>query len=223
MSLKASSFFPLTSISQKYIVALSGAFLHFFVLVHMLGNLLIFVGAEVYNAYSHKLISNPVTPFFEIALLLTFLVHLGLASRLNYKNKKARAHPYKVLDYGEKGTSLIRRTLWHQGVVIFVFVVLHIVAFKYGTYYEFQLGDEKVRDLYRLVMEVFQNPFIVLWYIVAISILGFHLGHGFSAWIQSLGFYREESMTWIRRVGNIYSFLVVVGFNAIPLFCYFFL
>lgn len=220
---KTPSVFPLTSVSQKYIVALSGFLLHVFVLLHLIGNLLVFLGPEIYNAYSHKLISNPITPLFEILLLITFLLHLGLASWLNYKNKKARPYKYAVSAYGDKGTSLINRTLWHQGVVIFVFVVLHIVNFKYGTYYEFQLGEEKIRDLYLLVVEAFQNPLTVLWYICAISILGFHLGHGLSALIQSLGFYREGSMPWIKKMGSLYSLVLVLSFNSIPLFCYFFL
>ena len=204
-------------------VAFSGVILHLFVFVHMLGNLLILVGPEAYNFYSYKLTSNPAILVFEIALLLSFLIHMFLALRLTWKNRKTRSQAYAVSSYGEKGTSFVHRTLQYQGVIIFIFVVLHLITFKFGESYDFMLHGEKIRDFYRLVVEVFQNPINVIWYLGAIFILGFHISHGANAVFQSFGFYHDKWTFWIKKACKLYATLIVIGFNILPLYIYFFL
>lgn len=188
----------------------------------MLGNLLILVGPRAYNGYSYKLTSTPMIFVFEVILLFSFLAHIAIASRLAIKNKKARLSSYKVKAFGDKGTSLIHRTLWYQGILIFVFVVLHLVTFKFGPHYDFMLDGKVVRDFYKLVVEVFRNPYVVLWYLIAQLVIGFHIGHGAYAIFQTLGLYHEK---WLRRIKGFcrgYAVLITVGFSILPLYVYFF-
>ena len=88
--------------SQVFGGGVSGLALSIFVLTHMLGNLLIFVGPEAYNLYSHKLVTNPFIYLAETGLLVLFIMHLGLATRLSILNKCARSTCYAVTPGGDK-------------------------------------------------------------------------------------------------------------------------
>jgi succinate dehydrogenase / fumarate reductase, cytochrome b subunit len=137
------------------------------------------------------------------------------------RNRRARPVSYAVSSSGEKKTSLIMRTMWHQGLLIFVFVVYHLVTFKYGPHYEVQYGDQTVRDLYRLVVEVFQQPAYVGWYVVCLIVLGFHLSHGVKSSVQSLGYNHPRHEPIVTKISLAFTFLVCGGFLAQPLYMFF--
>ena len=65
-----------------------------------------------------------------------------------------------------------------------------MITFKFGTYYEVSYGGEKIRDLFRLVVEVFQQPVAVVWYLVALVVLFFSLVARLGFGIKIPGHYR---------------------------------
>ena len=203
-------------------LGLAGIGLSLFILGHMLGNLLIFVSPQAYNEYGHSLVSSSFIYIIEASLLTIFLVHLVLALVLTRKNSKARPEKYKVSASGEKGTSFATKTMVHQGVIILVFVVYHLITFKFGTHYVVDYGMGPIRDLFRLMVEVFKNPFYVLWYVFALFVLGMHLGHGFSSSLQTLGFHHPRYTPVIKNLGRIYALIVCLGFISIPTYIFFF-
>ncbi len=211
-----------TTIGRKYLVGISGLALCGFVLVHMLGNLLLFVGPEAYNHYGHTLTSNPLLIVAELGLVLFFVLHAGVALVLQAYNWAARPKHYMKVAKGVKRTTLIQRTLWAQGIVIFIFTILHLVTFKYGKYYEAVYNGTTMRDLYRLVMEVFQSPYYTLWYVFAVSLLLFHLTHGLASSLQTLGFNHPRYGNLIKRTSWAYGILVGVGFICQPLYVFLF-
>lgn len=208
-------------IGKKYVVGISGIALSLFVLTHMLGNLLIFVGPEAYNRYSYALISNPLLIVAELGLLAFFLAHVVLAILLTVRNRGARTNRYAVASSGAKRTTLVQKTLWAQGMVILIFVVLHLVTFKWGTHYEVTYNNLVMRDLYRLVLEVFQSPGYVAWYTISVALLLFHLSHGLQSSIQTLGFHHPKYTRTIQWVSRAYAVLVGVGFISQPLYVFF--
>jgi len=189
----------------------------------MLGNLLIFCGPETYNMYGHKMVTNPLLYPAEAILVLAFFMHLGLALRLALSNKQARPDSYAVNAEGEKGTGLIKKTLWHQGIVLAVFVVLHLITFKYGAHYDYvsKTTGETIRDLHRLIVEIFQNPSYVAGYVVCLIILGLHLSHGFSSAFRTLGFNHPKYDDKVRKLGVLYALIVAIGFISQPIYVYF--
>jgi len=209
------------TVGRKQMIGLTGLGLCGFVLMHMLGNLLILIGPQVYNQYSHALVSNPLIYLAEAGLLGMFFVHLFFALLMTRLNLKARDSRYAVRANGEKGTSLIARTLWVQGVLIFVFLCLHLLSFKFGTYYEVKYGDVVMRDIHRLVVELFHEPIYVFGYVVALIILGFHLSHGVSSSLQSLGFHHPRYTPKVKKLGWAFAGLVTIGFVVQPLYVYF--
>ncbi|HEY7709335.1 MAG TPA: succinate dehydrogenase, partial [Candidatus Entotheonella sp.] len=50
----------LVSITKKALMAITGLAWFLYVILHLLGNLLLWAGAETYNEYAHKLVSNPL-------------------------------------------------------------------------------------------------------------------------------------------------------------------
>lgn len=208
-----------STIGRKQMVGVAGLGLSFFVLTHMAGNLLIFVGPEVYNKYAHALTSNPLIYAAEAGLLGIFILHLILASVLAFKNRKAKETTYAVGATKNKA-SFASRTMWFQGVVILTFLVWHLITFKYGTYYSASYGGVEMRDLFKLMEESFAQPLYVGAYVAVLLILGTHLGHGLASSFQTLGLNGEKYDCKIKCIGKVYTCLVTIGFSLPPIYIY---
>lgn len=216
--------YVVSSVGQKQLMALSGLGWAGFVLLHMLGNLLIFQGGEAYNTYSHALISNPAILLFELVLVTLLLTHVFYGVKITLQNFSARKQDYQLSKTGLKEASWSSRTMAYQGVFILVFIVLHLIHFKFGPEYMIAYGEtEAIRDLFRLVVEKFQSPFYVGFYILSVGILGFHLSHGLYSSLQSLGFYHNKYVAHIQKLSIIYGIIIGLGFSTTPVYIYFFL
>ncbi len=211
-----------SSIGRKQIMSITGILWLGFVLSHMLGNLLIFAGAEKYNVYSHAIITNPLLPIAEGLLVLTLFVHILTGAKLSFENKMARSQKYAMTSNGDKGARFQSRFMIFHGSIILVFIILHLITFKYGQNYVMTVGGSEVRDLHKLVVEVFQNPIYVVWYCVAMISLGMHLSHGFFSSLASSGIYSPKTSSGIAKFGYIYALGVSVGFISQPVYVYFF-
>ena len=203
-------------------MGLTGLGLSGFVLTHMLGNLLIFLGADAYNLYGYKLTSNPIIYVAEMGLLAMVLCHIVIAFWLTKENKAARPVSYAYAPQGKAEASLASRTMIYSGTVLLVFIVHHLITFKYGPHYDTTVDGVVMRDLHRLMVEVFANPLYVIWYVVALLLMLGHLKHGVASTFQSLGFNHPKYTPWIKCAGVAYAFIVVIGFISQPLYVYFF-
>jgi len=145
-----------------------------------------------------------------------------MAVLLTIENRRARGEQqYAVTPKGPKGGTLASRTMAIQGSLILAFIILHLATFKYGTYYETTVNGVAMRDLHRLVVEVFQNPGYVVWYVVSLVVLGFHLRHGVGSIFQSFGFKNDHYAPLIYITSIAYGIIVALGFIAQPLYVYF--
>ena len=108
-----------------------------------------------------------------------------------------------------------------QGSVILAFIIIHLATFKYGTYYETTVNGVVMRDLTRLVFEVFQSPVYLAWYLVALVLLGFHLRHGVGSVFQSFGWMNGRYQPALRKASLFYALVVAAGFISQPLYVYF--
>lgn len=207
-----------SSIFRKQVVALTGLGLSGFLLTHVLGNSLMFLGPEAYNSYSHKLITNPFIYVAEVGLAVLFLVHVGLTIRLTLENRRARPNtPGALASEYEKRARFGSRSMILTGLLTFVFLVFHLITFKWGTYYEATYQGVAMRDLHRLVIEKFNQPLYTGWYLLCLVVLGVHLSHGFSAAFQSLGVENVRSRG-LKRIGWAFAILIAGGFIAQPIY-----
>ncbi len=210
-----------SSVGTKLLIGLTGIALFAYLIVHLAGNALIFLGPEVFNEYAHMLISNPLVIPIEIGLLAIFLLHIYKTVRMWMTNNSARPVKYekKELAGHTSRKSLASTTMIWSGIVTALFVVIHVRQFKFGTYY--QVADEAaVRDLARLEIEVFQQPLWVAFYVVCTLLVALHLRHGVSSAFQSLGLdhplYTRRLTTW----GIIAALVIGGGLAIIPVWVY---
>jgi len=214
-----------STIGQKIVIALSGLFLVLFVIVHLIGNLTLFVGADTFNSYTHKLESTaPLLYVVELILVAGFVFHFTLAIIITLKNWRARDTKYaKLTTAGNPSRQTISsKTMIYTGLIILIFTVIHVMMFKYGAYYETTMDGKTVRDLYRLVIETFQNPAIVVGYVLVMILLGYHLRHGFWSAFQSLGVMNPSLTPIVYAIGVFLAMVLAVGFLFVPIWIYFF-
>lgn len=213
---------PSTSIGTKVIIAFTGLALFGFLIAHLAGNLLLLAGPEAFNAYSHALISNPLIYLAEAGLAAVFLLHIWKTVRNYLRNRAARPTAYAVKKPAGHTSrkSLSSTSMIVTGSTILVFLVLHLKTFKFGAYYD--AVEPGVRDLYRLTIEVFQNPLYVIWYVVAMIAVGMHLRHGITSALQSLGAIPSHMTRRVLALGAAVAILIAGGFAMIPVWVYLF-
>lgn len=218
--IKAHNYFT-SSIGKKQIMALTGFGLIGFTASHLLGNLLIFLGADAFNKYAYALTSNPLIYVAEAGLLGMFLLHIVLAVILKIENAAARPHRYYVKVKTGRGETLASSTMPYTGCILLVFVIVHLLNFKFGSNYPTTVDDVAMRDLYRTVVEYFSNPLYVAWYVLAMAALGLHTSHGVQSMCQTWGFNHPKYTPIVQTVSLAYGLFVGAGFSILAIYCHF--
>lgn len=209
-----------SSVGTKILVALTGLGFAAFLVTHLAANLLVLVDPHGYNEYSHKLISNPLIYIAEAGLVALFLVHAFKAVMVTLRNREARGRGYAVKKRAGHTSrkSLASSTMIVTGVWLLLFVVIHLKTFKFGPWYDTPDG---MRDLSRLVHEVYREPFHVAFYILSMVVVGMHLSWGLSSAFQSVGLEHPRYNGLIRGTGLAIAILMALGFALIPAVIYF--
>lgn len=212
-----------SSVGKKFVMGITGLLLAGFVFVHMAGNMLIiFLGPDAYNNYGHGITSNPLYVIISPTLLLIFIIHIITAIVITKDNRSARVIGYESgPTHGDKAATLASRTMMYTGAMTAAFLVTHLITFKYGVVYTRAVEGKEVRDLARLVYEIFQSPGYVAWYVLSLLFVGLHLKHGFAAAFNSLGFWHPRYTPLLKCLAVIYAVTVSAGFISQPLYVYF--
>jgi succinate dehydrogenase / fumarate reductase cytochrome b subunit len=210
-----------SSVGTKLLIGITGLALFLYLIVHIAGNLVVFLGRDTFNQYSHTLANNPLVPIIEVGLVLIFVIHIFKTVKMHFSNQRARPVRYVKKKYAGAPSrkTLASSTMIVSGIWLLVFVVIHVKAFKYGPAYEAP-GLAGVHDLYRTEMETFANPLIVGFYVITMLIVGSHLWHGVSSAFQSLG---ADQPQWTPRVlvaGKVMAVLIAGGFIVIAVWAH---
>jgi succinate dehydrogenase cytochrome b subunit len=204
---------------MKLLIGVTGLALFLYLVIHIVGNLMVFGGPSFFNRYAYVLESNPLIPVIEIGLLLIFLVHVYKTVTMFLSNQQAR--PARYVQKQPAGhtsrKSLASSTMIVTGLWLLLFIIVHVKAFRYGTEYEWAEGG---RDLYRLEMENFSNPLIVGFYVLSMFVVGSHLWHGASSACQSLGMDHPRWTPRILAAGKVVAVLIAAGFITIAVWAY---
>ncbi len=215
--------FLTSSIGTKYLIGFTGLAFFAFLITHLAANLLILINPDGYNDYSHKLLTNPALLYpAEIGLVLILAVHIFKTVTNYAKNRSARPERYdtkKRAGHTSRKTTASSTMIW-SGSLILIFLILHLKTFKFGPWYT-TVADPTVRDLARLVFEVFQNPAYVIFYVVCMVVVGLHLRHGISSAFQSLGVDHPRYTRWILTGGKTLALIMGALFALIPVWIYF--
>lgn len=204
-----------SSIGKKMMIALAGVLLCGFLIAHLAGNLLMFVGPEAFNHYAEVLEDNPFLPLAEGGLLTLFLLHIVLTLRAKFANLGARPVTYEVYQ-GKGARTPGSRSMVPTGMLVFGFIVVHVATLK------FDVGGLKGPDLFAHVTGWMRNPFYAAFYILAVAGVGLHLSHGVQSAAQTLGAHHPRYTPIIRRLGIIFAAATTLGFASLPLYFGFF-
>lgn len=205
------------SIGKKVLMAWTGLFWCVFVLAHLFGNFGVYAGKFAYNSYSAKLLSLGLVLYVaEIGLLVFLVLHTTLAALVTIENRKARPDRYTV-HRKKGGRNVASNTMILTGLVTLAFIVLHVWRFKYGDH---EVADG-LTDLHGAVVSTFQSPGYVIWYVIAVALLGLHVGHGLQSSLRTLGWNGERSNRNVRRLSIGFGVFIAAGYASIPLWIFF--
>lgn len=199
-------------------MGLSGAAMFAFIIIHMLGNLQIFLGPDTLNAYAKLLKASPEVLWgFRLGLLGVTAVHIWAAISLTMENRRAR--PAGYVNNRPFGATWGSRYMAVTGSFILFFIIYHILHF---TVHAFQPAWESLRDaegrhdVYTMVVEGFRDVPISLFYIVAVAMLCQHLGHGIQSFMQSLGLVSPSRRALFARLSQVVAVVIFLGMSAVP-------
>ena len=220
-----------SSITKKAIMALLGLFLITFLFVHLGINLTLLMPGtdttadrEIFNLAAHFMGTFFLIKIFEVVLFGGFIIHIILGLIIQIQNWMARPNRYKV--EGWSHTSPFSKFMIHTGVIILIFLVIHLMDFyikaKFlGEVDPVTYGGQTYHDLGALVVMKFKQGWFVIGYIVAFVLLAFHLDHAFQSAFQSLGLNHSKYMPFLKGLSRVIAIVLGIGFTVIPLVIYF--
>jgi succinate dehydrogenase / fumarate reductase cytochrome b subunit len=211
--------FTRSLVGKKVVMAATGGILFVFVVGHLLGNLKVFQGPEHFNAYAEGL-RTVGAPFFgrgwvlwivRSVLLASVFAHIWAAVSVTRASWRARPVGYHRLDPVE--TTYAARTMRWGGVIIFVYVVYHLLDLTFGRVNPGFLPG----DAYHNLVGSLQRWPVAAAYIVAVMVVGLHCYHGLWSALQTLGLTRPPTGGWRRGVAGTIAAAITAGYVAIPL------
>ena len=210
--------------AYKLWMALTGLFLCVFLVIHVLGNLQLFLPAEQareqFNWYSRLLSGNILIMLISYVLYFSILAHVFYAIVLTLKKKKANGAAY-AYDRRANVSPWYSRNMGLLGTIILLFLVIHLKDF----WYQYKLGElpldsQGQKDLYQIVITTYRQFWYVLVYELGLLALGFHLLHGFFSAARTLGLYHPKYVRIMKVFGWVYTVLIIAGFMAMPVYIY---
>jgi succinate dehydrogenase / fumarate reductase cytochrome b subunit len=210
-----------STIGKKIIMAVTGLIGLGFVIVHMAGNLQVFIGQDKINSYG-ALLHGPaaeLTWLIRIVLIVSVILHVTMAVQLTRVSAAARPVEYRRRE--PQVSTLASRTMKWGGVLLLVFIVLHILHFTTETIdpggWRGMTDSQGHRDVYGNLIASFRIWWVALFYIVSMMALGLHLFHGAWSSVRTLGFAKSSAHPLHRRVALVVAIVVWLGFTLVPL------
>ena len=195
-------------------MSLTGFFLFSFLIVHLYINLFLFKQdhGATFDTYAEFMATYPLLRPIEIILFAGFLLHAFVGGWLWLTNRSMRPQRYKVSKASDSSTLSSRIAFWTGAFVLF-FLVVHVKTFFVESRF-FPNGQ----PMSERVAEAFKNPLYVIFYLVALVFLGYHLKHGFQSAFQTLGLRTAKYERLIDIIGIIFWLIIPICFAAMPLY-----
>lgn len=192
-------------------MAASGAVLFGFVIAHMLGNLQVYLGPDVFNGYAEKLRHlGPLLWAMRAGLLVAVVLHIWSAWSVTRLSRGARPVGYRERETRE--STYASRTMRWGGVVLLLFIVYHLMHFTFGNAHP----DFVPGDVFHNFVVGFQNPVVSGFYIAAMAALGLHLYHGVWSMMQTVGLSHPRYDHLRHAFATLIAVAVVVGNISFP-------
>jgi succinate dehydrogenase / fumarate reductase cytochrome b subunit len=207
-----------SSIGQKLLLATSGLIMFLlFLIPHMGGNVLFLFGPDIFNSYAHHLHQLvPVVIGIELLMLASISVHMIMAFRVVLSNRKAADKRFSQKSSKER--SLAAKLMPISGGMIFIFIVKHLLDFKFYEKATTTLHGVESYDVYRMVLERFQSdPVHLLFYVGLMLAVGLHLSHALQSSMQTYGLFVPREGSRIKLASTIVGWGMAATFAVIPI------
>ncbi|MEE3037253.1 MAG: succinate dehydrogenase cytochrome b subunit [Bacteroidota bacterium] len=217
-----------SSIAKKYWMALTGLFLCLFLVGHLLGNLQLLLpvseASDSFNLYAKFMTTNPVVKILSYITYFSILFHIVDGILITIQNKKARPVSY-AFNKPSANSSWTSRNMGVLGTVLLFFLIVHMRSF----WYEMHFGEmpttlidgQEFKDLYLITTQAFEQLWYVIFYVVCMVAVAFHLSHGFSSAFQTLGANHPKYNQLVKKIGFAFGIIIPAAFAIIPLAIYF--
>ncbi len=206
-----------SSIGKKFLMAFTGFFLIFFLIVHAGINSMIFFNdsGHTFNIVASFMLHNYIVRIFEIGLFAGFILHSVQGLMIWKQNVAARKISYKKQVYLPE-IKLNSRLMGWLGTFILLFLVMHLYHFWASTKNELYFHGPDV-NLYEQMKEIFTNPLWFALYMIGLASLLFHLLHGFHSAFETFGINNRRWTPIIRGIGVFYSVVICLLFASMPI------
>lgn len=214
-----------SSIFRKLLMALTGLFLILFLVVHLAGNLQMIFNdqGQAFNIYAHTMANNPLIQIVSKLNFLFIVLHVIYSIVLSRMNKVARPVSYG-LSASSTNSPWTSRNMGILGTLILVFLIVHLKSFwwefKNGAIPMVTYDGETYPDVFLVVEDAYSQVWYVVFYVVSMFIVAFHLSHGFASAFQTLGLNHVKYTPAIQLVGKGFAILVPALFALIPIVIY---
>jgi len=209
-----------STIGKKIIMAVTGLIGIGFVIVHMAGNLQVFVSQDKINSYG-ALLHGPLAELLwlvRIILIVAVVLHVLMAYQLTVRSRAARPVGYEHKE--PQVATIASRTMKWGGVLVLVFIVVHILHFTTQAIdpggWRGMTDLRGHRDVYGNMVASFRIWWVAAFYIVAMIALGLHLYHGAWSSVRTLGYASTTPHPLRRRIALAVALVVWIGFTVVP-------
>ena len=211
-------------------MALTGLFLISFLIIHVGLNACIFNdlkwihpndNGEMFNKAAHFMGSTIVTRLLEIVLFIGFIIHIIQGYAVEVKNRQRRGHGYQI-GLGNRGSTWYSRSMAILGTLIFLYLIMHISQFWVPSritqsLQEVTYNGKPMHNLYLRMYEVFQQPVIVVLYLLGVLSLAYHLLHGFHSAFRTVGVHNKKYLVMLKGLGYGFTIVVCLLFALMPI------
>lgn len=216
-----------SNLFQKWLMAITGLLLVGFLIGHLSGNLLVFMGPDAINEYAHGLrtmLHGTAIWIVRFGLLASFVLHITSAIKLSRRNRSARPSSYNTVEH--RASTLASRSMLYSGLLLLTYAIYHLAHFTWGVVHSEYYAKtcppspecaDCIPDVYTMIVSSFQQPIISVAYVLAMIMVGLHLNHAIASAAQTLGLRNRRIVPIVRTVGPLLGILVALGFSSVPL------
>jgi succinate dehydrogenase / fumarate reductase cytochrome b subunit len=225
--MKWSEFFT-SSVGKKLVMALTGLFLITFLIIHVSINACIFNdlvdtndNGDMFNRAASFMANSVLVRTLEYGLFLGFFIHIIQGYVLEAKNLSRRGTGYKI-NPANKTSKWYSRTMGLLGTLLLLFLIMHISHFWIPSRITGlqEVEGKSYHNLFAEMLDVFQNPFIVVLYVIGCISLAYHLLHGFQSAFRTLGVHNNRYVKLVKGLGTAFSIIVPLVFASMPVSIY---
>ena len=200
------------SVGKKLLMAITGFCFVGFLMVHLAGNLTLYGGKDLFNAYADHLHAlGPLVTVAEWILLTLALIHVFTGLTLFYQNFMARPSRYQATKWAG-GRTIGSVTMPYTGVLILVFVITHLINFHFV--------DKTGTSIFQIVAAAFSNPLYVGFYVGMMMAVALHVSHGFWSLFQTFGANHPKYFPAIQKLSWVFCLFFGIGFGLIPIYLF---